>query len=612
MEKTNAVDIPNKHAQVGLPNGAKTRLGRGKINQVKFFPDGKRLGVVSSIGIWVYDAETGEALDLLTEGNSPVTIIAFSADGKPFATSSENKAIQIWDITTYQLKGTCVGHKSDVENLALNVTGDTLASEDGEIKIWNIETRELLKTCLTDFSPRAIMTYTSDGEHLLTVGNTDNKESQIAYWETQDYEVVKEIYLETNFNAAAISPDQRILATGDEPLQFWEIETGKPLSSNTEWVGEFKSMEFSPDGSRLVTGSRWDRVDVWDVNTAELLNSMTHGDEVISISYSPDGRTIASGSDDGEVRVWDADTGEQRLLMSDHSQKEYYSVAFSPDGKTLTCGGEDGIQWWDLQSGENVRNTYIERDNVHSITFSIDGELLVTRNSSNKNKVRLWDVETGRFLGSFIGDGIQFTSFAISPDGCMLATGTRNNKVCIWEIRKGELYLIGDCLMTLSEHTDEVKTVGFSPDGKLIASGSNDKTIKIWDIDSQTCLRTLTGHEKEVNRVAISSDGSTLVSGSADGTIRFWNTNTGVIVGPTIENVGVVVHLAYSNDGNYLVHKSENDNVIYLWDAHTGEFLQKFTGHTQSVHDVVFSPNVDTVASVSSDGTVLLWDISAL
>lgn len=611
MGKTDATNSSNKHAQVGLPNGAKTRFGRGKINQVEFFPDGKRLAVVSSIGVWVYDAETGEALDLLTEGNAPGTIIAFSANGRLLATSSENKSIQIWDTTTCQLKGTCVGHKQDIDYLTFNTTGDRLASacEHWEIKIWDVETCELLDTWLTDLSPRAIMSWTSDGKHLITVGNTDNKEAQIVYWETQDYEVAKEMYLETNFNAAAISLDQKILATGDGPLQFWELETGKRLSNNTEWVGEFKSMEFSPDERRLVTGSRWDRVDIWDVDTAELLNSMTHGDEVVSISYASDGKSIASGSDDGTVRIWDANTGELRITIPEHRSTELYSGAFSPDGKTLTFGGENEILWWDLQQGEQINTTYIRQSDVHSIIFSADGNLLVTRDSSNK--ARLWDVETGRFLGSFRGDGTQFTSNAISPDGCMLATGTRDNKICIWEICRGELYLIGDCLMRFSEHTDVVNSVVFSPDGKTLASGSNDKTIKIWDVDSQTHLRTLSGHEKEVNRVVFSSDGRTVVSGSADGTIRFWDAAIGELIRPPIEGIGIVTRLACSNDGRYLANVSENEKVVHLWNAHTDERLQTFAGHTQNINDVVFSPDGETLASVSSDGTVLLWDIGS-
>ncbi len=612
MEINEGATFTHKNAQVGLPDGAITRLGKGKINQVTFFPDGKRLAVASSIGVWVYDAETGEALDLLTEDTTPATTIAFSADGKFFATSGENKAIHIWDAKTCRLKGTCVGHKNDVEYLTFNVRGDKLASTDGEIMVWDVGTCELLKSCLTDFASDAIMTYTSDSIHLLTVGNTANKESQIAYWDTQDYEIVKEMSLETNFNAAAISPDQKILATEDGPLQFWELETGKRLSNNTEWVGEFQSMEFSPDGSRLVTGSRWDRVDVWDVDTAELLNSMAHGDEVLSVSYSPDGETIASGSDDGTVRMWDANTGELRITILDHRPMELYSVTFSPDGKTLTCGGENEVQWWDLQNSKQINTTFVRQSDVHSIKFSRDGNMLVTRDSSNK--ARLWDVATGRFLGSFRGDDAKFSfsSIAISPDGCMLATGTRDNKVCIWEICKGQLYLIGDCLMTFNEHTDEVNSVAFSPDGRKLASGSNDKTIMIWDVDSQTLLTTLTGHEKEVNNVVFSSDGNTVVSGSADGTIRFWDVATGELTCPSISDAGVVTHLACSPDGRLLANISENEKVVHIWDAHTGELLQTFTGHTQSINDVAFSTDGETVASVSSDGTVLLWDVSKL
>ena len=614
MELNEGATFTHKNAQVGLPDGAKTRFGRGKINQVKFFPDGKRLAVVSSIGVWVYDSETGEALDLLTEDTAPVTTIAFSADGKFFATSGENKAIQIWDTKTCLLKGTCVGNKDGVEYLSFNVRGDKLASASAywTITIWDVDTCELLKSCLTDLSPYAIMTYTSDSTHLLTVGNTDNKESQIAYWDTQDYEIVKEIYLETNFNAAAISTDQKILATGDGPLQFWELETGKRLSNNTEWVGEFKSMEFSPDGRKLVTGSRWDRVDVWDVDTAELLISMAHGDEVVSISYSPDGETIASGSDDGTVRMWDANTGEVNITILDHRPMELYSVAFSPDGKTLTCGGENEVQWWDLQNSKQINATFVRQSDVHSIIFSADGNMLVTWDSSNK--ARLWDVATGRFLGSFRGDETKssFSSIAISPDGCMLATGTIGNKVCLWEICKGQLYLIGDCLMTFSEHTDKVNSVAFSSDGKMLASSSDDRTIMIWDVDSQTHLRTLTGHEKEVNSVVFSSDGNSLVSGSADGTLRFWDVATGELTRPPITDAGVVTHLACSPDGRLLVNSSENEKVVHIWDAQSGELLQTFTGHTQSINHVAFSPNGETVASVSSDGTVLLWDVSKL
>ena len=66
----------------GLPPGAKIRLGKGKINAVHYFPDGNKLAVATAIGIWIYDVQTGEELDLLTEHAGQVYSIDFSSDGK--------------------------------------------------------------------------------------------------------------------------------------------------------------------------------------------------------------------------------------------------------------------------------------------------------------------------------------------------------------------------------------------------------------------------------------------------------------------------------------------------------------------------------------------------
>lgn len=85
--------VPNTLAQddttVGLPDGAKTRLGKGKINEVKYSPDGTRLAVASGIGIWIYDAQTGEALELIRGHTKSVNSASFSPDGTTIASGDE-------------------------------------------------------------------------------------------------------------------------------------------------------------------------------------------------------------------------------------------------------------------------------------------------------------------------------------------------------------------------------------------------------------------------------------------------------------------------------------------------------------------------------------------
>ena len=611
------------HTRLGLPVGAKARLGKGRIHQIKYFPDGKRLAVATSIGLWIYDIKTGEAIDLHIGHTGPVTSIVFSTDGETFATGSEDHTIQLWDASIGKRKATCIGHEKAVDLLVFSPTGEKLASASGDwkdrkIRIWDAQTGKLLKTVTSDADPISAITYSPDGAMLLAIGNWDGNEFYIESWDAQTGDHIKDILIETNFNAAAISLDCKILATvgkNPHPIQFWDVQTGMQLKSAEKWEGDFESIEFSPDGRRIVTGGIWDSVSIWDVSKAELLNRMARGEPINSVTYSPDGKAIASGSDDGTIRFWDAATGDLIKTITGHLDSQFFSAAFSPDGSTLICGGESKVQFWNPLSCEHLKTITEPRCNVYSIKYSPDANIFATGGTSKK--ARLWDVKTGRFLGRFSAHKDQthyrnkekVSTVAFSPDGRILATGGSDNQVCLWEIHTGELYLIGERLAAFTEHTENVSSVAFSPDGKTLASGSQDKTIQLWDINTRKHLKTLTGHEEGVTAVVYSPDGTTLVSGSQDGTIRLWNVNTGDHI-KTIEEAEHVTSLVYSPDGSVLASGSEDNNVVKIWDAQTGQCLQTFTGHTQRVNAVVFSPDSKTLASVSSDGTILLWDLS--
>lgn len=136
--------LPNTFAQDStqweLPENAIARIGRGQTRQIQYSPDGSLLAVASSIGIWIYDAETFQASTLLTGHTMPVLSVAFSPDGRTFASASADGTLQIWDRVTGTHKRRLIAHKVDVNSVAFSPDERILASgsDDGTVLLWDM------------------------------------------------------------------------------------------------------------------------------------------------------------------------------------------------------------------------------------------------------------------------------------------------------------------------------------------------------------------------------------------------------------------------------------------------------------------------------------------
>ena len=325
-----------------------------------------------------------------------------------------------------------------------------------------------------------------------------------------------------------------------------------------------------------------------------------HTGSVNSIAFSPDGSKLASGSDDGTIRLWDAATGEHLLTLEGHTD-DVWSIAFSPDGNRLASRSRDRtIRLWDAATGEHLLTLEGHTDDVNSIAFSPDGNRLA--GGSNNNTIYLWDAATGKHLLTLEGHTDDVNSIAFSPDGSRLASGSLDNTIRLWDAATGEH------LLTLTGHTDYVWSIAFSPDGSRLASGSLDNTIRLWDAATGEHLSTLTGHTDYVWSIAFSPNGNRLASGSWDNTIRLWDAATGEHLSMLTGHTDFVNSVAFSPDGSKLASGSD-DGTIRLWDAATGEHLSTLTGHTDYVNSIAFSPDGSRLVSMSSDGTIRLWEL---
>ncbi|KAG8723258.1 hypothetical protein FRC09_004087 [Ceratobasidium sp. 395] len=330
-----------------------------------------------------------------------------------------------------------------------------------------------------------------------------------------------------------------------------------------------------------------------------------------SIAYSPDGRRIVSGSEDGKVRIWDAEAGDAMLGPLTGHSGEVNSVAFSPDGRWIASGSEDKtIQLWDAEAGRARGGLLRGHEGwVLSVAFSPNGCQIAS--ASQDKTARTWDTETGQSILVLRGHSGRVWSVAFSPDGRRLVSGSDDQTLRIWDTETG-----ASVLEPLLGHSGYVLAVAFSPDGHHIVSGSDDQTVRIWDATTgQALLDPLQGHSDSVCSVAFSANSRLIVSGSGDNTVRIWDAQNGATVGlPLDGHSDCVFSVLFSPDGSRVV-SSSYDKTMRIWDivgggtsGRTQESTQH-NGHSGAVNSVAFSPNGQRIASGSDDTTVRVWDV---
>jgi WD40 repeat protein len=173
----------------------------------------------------------------------------------------------------------------------------------------------------------------------------------------------------------------------------------------------------------------------------------------------------------------------------------------------------------------------------------------------------------------------------------------------------------------LRRHTHAVFAVAFSPDGGLIASGSKDATVRVWDVTTGEERACLVGHRNQVQSVAFTGDGAYVVSGSGnpemrasdgtligetDYTVRVWNIADGTEVARYEGHRGMVHCVAVSPDGRR-VASGDSEGVVRLWDIRGGSELESFNAYGESVHRLKFSPDGRLLFSSSFEGIVRVW-----
>jgi WD40 repeat protein len=198
------------------------------------------------------------------------------------------------------------------------------------------------------------------------------------------------------------------------------------------------------------------------------------------------------------------------------------------------------------------------------------------------------------------GHAMRVDGLAFSPDAKLLASGSKDNTVRLWDAERALE------LRRLAGHTAWVKALAFSPDGRWLASGSVDGVVKLWEVASGRELKNMSGGGS-INALAFSPDARLVVAGNAENSVVVWNAQTGQAERTLTGHAGAVLTLAFSPDGRLLA-TGARDNSIKIWDTGSGRELHTLKGHADRVRSLAFSPDGKRLASGSFDKTIKIWD----
>ena len=394
---------------------------------------------------------------------------------------AQGKEVQTYSLVDGSPRGSLPPQADFITDVATSPDGQwmTTASTDGRVLVWFLgpqqsptaPTYELLahREAVTQVS------YLREGTVVMSLGIDGTVRRwelpQVPRFEQHDSWVVH----------MDLSRDGALLATGGRDGRAFIInphDLSKPPVVTVSAAASLRVALFDPTEPRRILTLGWSArfPTLWSWSSdgkSERLQEyaippLPTGGSLVSLAISPDGKTVAAGDNHGTIHLWDARTGAL------HKNREFAgtgqpadSVAFDPTGQLLAATDTGGVRLW--RWGTTEPPTRLDHPHATSVTSDPSGKHLVS--ADGDGTVKMW-TRDGKIVREVHAHGHLSSSPAFSEDGGLLAVGTTEGLVEVWDVHSGVTVMLD------RHHSAPVNNVVFLPgDRSRLISASDDTTV---------------------------------------------------------------------------------------------------------------------------------------
>jgi WD40 repeat protein len=500
-----------------LKRGSLTRLGEpaDPIMGIGFSSGGSLLAAGDARGrIVQWDARSHTVIARQQTAADKVLDIAFSSDGRRAALSSRDNKILLWDLGA---QAPLLELSGPFNGLVFGPDGSLLAAGgfDGDVYLWQKVGDGRPPQVLRGHQQRVAHLAASSDGRLLASASADRT---VRLWSLPEGRAVRVLSAGDGVFDVAFSADGTLLAAAaDRTTWVWDLGTHEEPAALPQPPTKIDIARFSPDGAHIVSASEDGVVRRWDATSGEMLGSWDdHESWATDVCFSPDGKHLASVGFDGVLVMRDALTGavQHRLSVGGNGLA---AVACSPENRNVASGGYDGaVHIWDVATGKKERTLESPASiiPISSLLYSSDGRRLIA--GRRHGRIDVWDAASGRLMRVIPGHASGFSGVALDAMGNILALGSDDHSVSLWNMADGTSRVLGVA-------AGRVWGIGWDPRGERLAAAISTGEIEVFNRGDARPLR-FAAHHSEANSIQFSPSGETAVSAGDDGTIRLWDT----------------------------------------------------------------------------------------